>query len=335
MISVSALRATAKYGLAAALAGALAIATDRVMFVWYPLLAVVVCMDETDTRVLAASRDRLLGTISAGVVSFLVHTLLDGWIGLTVALLLVMAVLRFLGWESSRSLAVVVCTMLFLVAPYAKLDWIYVTGRTFDTLVGIVATLVVSFLIWPVDRLAEIRRLDGQLRTTTRERLVAICQWLKTSHEGPMSEPVAITGSRLAQQLSRLVTDELRSTPKGQGHWQHWRQRGVLWERINHHSLQLQRLVRMLPQGALAEAHTPWLERLPEMLAPDPQPVVFPLAKRENLVRLATDLGLAPLLLLAVDDELQRLVRTLHSLALASRNDAQPSAGAKGLGSLP
>ncbi len=328
MISAFALRATVKYGLAAALAGALAVGISGVQFVWYPLLAVVMCMDETDTRVLAACRTRILGTVGGGVVAGLVHMILSGWIGLTVSLLVVVPLLRLLGWQSSRALGMLLCSMLFLVDHYSQLDWLYVGGRILDTLIGVGAVLVVSFFFWPVNRLAEIRSLDGQLRATTRERLVAIRQWLKTSQAEPVAAPVAITGSRLAQQLSSLVNDELRSSPRGPGQRQHWRQRGVLWERINHHSLQLQRLVRMLPQGALAGAETPWLEALPQMLASRPQPVVSPLAKRQNLVRLATDLGLAPLLLLAVDDELQRLVRSLHSLALASRHDEPPSPAA-------
>ena len=323
MISVSTLRTTVKYGLAAALAASLAIATDRVMFVWYPLLAVVMCMDETDTRVIAASKARILGTVSAGVISFLVHTILDGWIGLTVALLLLIPMLRLLAWQSSLGLAVLVCSEMFLVARYAQLDWMYVSGRTFDTLLGVVATLLVSFLIWPVNRLAEIRRLDDQLRATTNARLVAIRQWLKTSPNETVQEPMPIIGSRLAQQLSRLVNDELRSTPRGPGHWQHWRQRSLLWERINHHSLQLQRLGRMLPRGGLAEVSAPWIEGLPAMLTPGPELVVPPLAERQTLVRLATDLELPPLLLLALDDELQRLVRSLYSLALASRHDEE------------
>ncbi|MCX5949172.1 MAG: FUSC family protein [Cyanobacteria bacterium] len=321
MLPPSVLRNTLKYGVAAALAGALAMNRKDVDFVWYTLVAVVMCMDETDTRVLAASRTRVLGTVTGGVVAGLVHTILSGWIGLTVSLLLVVPLLRLLGWQSSRGLGMLVCSMLFLIEHYSQLDWVYVLNRILDTLLGIAAVLVVSYLFWPVNRLAEIRGLDGQLRASTQERLVAIRQWLKTGHAEPVAAPVAIIGSRLAQQLSRLVND-------GPGQRQRWRQRGLLWERINHHSLQLQRLVRMLPQGALAGADTPWLEGLPEMLAPSPQPVVPPLAKRQSLVRLASDHGLAPLLLLAVDDELQRLVRSLHSLALASRHDDQPGPGA-------
>jgi len=328
MLTPPVLRNALKYGVAAALAGTLAMNRHDVQFAWYPLLAVVMCMDETDTRVLAASRARVLGTVAGGVVAGLVHTILSGWIGLTVSLLLVVPLLRLLGWQSSRALGMLLCSMLFLIEHYYQLDWAYVFNRILDTLLGIGAVLAVSYLFWPVNRLAEIRGIDAQLRTSTQQRLVAIRQWLKTRDAGPLATPVAITGSRQVQKLSQLVQDELRSSPRGPGHRQRWRQRSVLWERINHHSLQLQRLGRMLPQGALAEAHTPWIEGLPSMLSLDPQRLVPPLVRRQSLVRLAREQGLPPLLLLAVEDELQRLVKTLHSLALVSRLDDQPWPGA-------
>jgi hypothetical protein len=278
-------------------------------------------MDETDTRVMAASRARLLGTIAAGVVSFLVHTMLSGWIGLTVALLIVVPLLRLLGWQSSLAIAVLVCSMLFLVAGYSALDWVYVFNRTLDTLVGVIATLVVSFLLWPVNRMAEIRIIDSQLRSTLAGRLAAIRQWLKDEEPSSVEAPQSIVGARLVESLRRLVGDELRSSPRGLCHRQHWRQRGVLWDRVNHHSLQLQRLGLQLPQGSLAEASTPWLEGLPDMLLANGQRLVPALVKRQSLVRLAEGLTIPPLLLLAIDDELQRLVKSIHSLSLASRRD--------------
>jgi hypothetical protein len=48
---------------------------------------------------------------------------------------------------------------------------------------------------------------------------------------------------------------------------------------------------------------------------------VAPLPQRSSLRRLAEARGLSPLLLLAFDDELQRLARSAQSLALASRHD--------------
>ena len=326
VLSRSSLRAAIKITLAAALAGAWALRFSQVEFVWYPLLAVVMCMDETDTRVVAAARARVLGTIAAGLVSFLVHTLLQGWLGLTMTLLIVVPLLRLFRWQASLGTALVVSSMLFLVARYAELDGLYVVNRTADTLVGVLATLLVNALFWPINRLGEMNAVERQLRQLMAQRLETIRQQLKgepaAATAQPTPDPQPIAGGRLCQQLSQLVGDELRSNPEGPVHRQHWRQRSLLWERINHHSLQLQRLGLLLPQGALASEATPWLERLPQLLQTRAS-AIPPLPRRANLRLVAEAKGLSPLLLLAFDDELQRLARSAQSLALASRHDGE------------
>ena len=113
-------------------------------------------------------------------------------------------------------------------------------------------------------------------------------------------------------------------SPQGWARRQHWRQRQLLWERIQHHSLQLERLARLLPTGGLAAVETPWLTRLPAMLSGSGSLGMAPLPPRQGLVRQADSLGLPPLLLLALEDELRRLTHSLHSLELASRRDATP-----------
>jgi len=324
VLSRSSLRAAIKISLAAALAGAWAVSFSQVEFAWYPLLAVVMCMDETDTRVVAAARARVLGTIAAGLVSFLVHTVLAGWIGLTVTLVIVVPLLRLLKWQASLGTALVVSSMLFLVARYSELNWLYVFNRTADTLVGVLATLIVNALFWPINRLGEMNAVERQLRRLMAQRLELIREQLKgPAGASAQPEPAApIAGGRLCQQLSQLVGDELRSNPEGPVKQQHWRQRSLLWERINHHSLQLQRLGQLLPPGALASETTPWLERLPQLLQTRAQGVT-PLPPRATLARVAQAQGLSPLLLLAFDDELQRLTRSAQSLALASRHDGE------------
>jgi uncharacterized membrane protein YccC len=322
MLTPVVLRTTLKYGLAAALAGTLAMNRQDEQFVWYTLVAVVMCMDETDTRVLAASRIRVLGTVSGGVVGGLVHMVLSGWIGLTVSLLLVVPLLRWLGWQSSRGLAMLVCSMLFLVERYTQMDWAYVGARILDTLIGIGAVLVVSFLFWPVNRLAEIRTIDAQLRLAIGPRLEGIRQTLKQPVSAALVPSVPLEGSRLILRLQQLVADELRSTPAGRAHRQHWRQRQLLWERVHHHSLQVERLAALLPSGSFASVNTPWLEDLPALLCSGAPGAVPTLPKRQSLVGLAKGLQLQPMLLLALEDELQRLVRSLHSMALAGQRDS-------------
>jgi len=264
----------------------------------------------------------VLGTLTGGLVGGLVHMVLSGWVGLTVSLLLVVPLLRLLGWQASRGLGMLVCSMLFLIERYTELNWIYVGGRILDTLIGIGAVLVVSFLFWPLDRLAEIRTLDRQLRMAIAPRLEAIRRVLKEPGPAMKQASVPLDGSRLILRLGQLVGDELRSAPGGRAHRQHWRQRQLLWERINHHSLQVERLAGLLPPGVFADATTPWLEDLPALLGGGGAAVVPALPQRQGLVRLASGLQVPPLLLLALDDELQRLVRSLHSLALAGRRDA-------------
>lgn len=324
MLTPSLLRASLKLGLAAALAGALAVGINSVEFIWYPLLAVAMCMDDSETHVLAAARTRMYGTVTGGVVGGLVHTVLEGWFGLTVSLVLLVPLLRRLGWQSSRAVGVLVCSELFLVGTYSRLDWQFVAGRTLDTLLGVAAVLVVSALIWPVNRLAEIRALDGRLRRLIATRLAGIRQRLKQP-DGSSAPPASVAAAnRLLQSLGQGVADGLRSAPAGPLRRQHWRQRQLLWERIHHHSLQVERLARLLPPGALAGADTPWLEALPTLLAAPAAAPVPALPPRQGLVRLAEGRGLPPLLLLALDDELQRLVHSLHSLALAGRRDGLP-----------
>jgi hypothetical protein len=204
---------------------------------------------------------------------------------------------------------------------YTEQNWAYVGGRILDTLIGIGAVLVVSFLFWPVDRLAEIRSIDAQLRRSISPRLEEIHRGLK--EPGPLQErpSLPLIGSRLNLRLAQLVGDELRSAPGGRAHRQHWRQRQLLWERIHHHSLQVERLARLLPPGALSGADTPWLDGLPAMLVSGGNASIPALPSRQSLVHLASGHQLPPLLLLGLDDEIQRLVRSLHSLALASRRD--------------
>ena len=189
VLSRSSLRAAIKITLAAALAGAWALRFSQVEFVWYPLLAVVMCMDETDTRVVAAARARVLGTIAAGLVSFLVHTLLEGWLGLTVTLLIVVPLLRLFKWQASLATALVVSSMLFLVARYAELDALYVANRTADTLVGVLAALIVNALFWPINRLGEMNAVERQLRQLMAQRLETIRQQLKGEPDAATAQP--------------------------------------------------------------------------------------------------------------------------------------------------
>ena len=92
-----------KLGLSVLITCAVAQHFDRISFVFYPLLAVILIVDDQDENTFQAARGRILGTVSGGFVVFLVHTILSGWIGIFVSLLITVPLLRRLGWGSGFS----------------------------------------------------------------------------------------------------------------------------------------------------------------------------------------------------------------------------------------
>jgi uncharacterized membrane protein YgaE (UPF0421/DUF939 family) len=316
-LNQQALKNAIKYFVAAAITGSIALATDQVSFIWYPLLAVVMCMDETETRVIAASRGRMLGTVAAGVVGFVVHTVLQGWVALTVSLLILVPILRWCRWQAGLATGVVLLSMLFLVAEYSSLDWLYILNRTIDTLIGVLVAIAVSNLLWPINRLAEIYSLDLKLRQLLSKRLLNIQQLLFGTAAAPEAQ-VPLEGSRLIGQLSQLVNDELRSRPRGAATRKHWRQRCILWERVNHHSMQLLRLISWLPATFNGLEQGPWLNKLHQSLNTKLDVTEINLTNRRQLLKVASQTNISPLLLLAVEDELHRLISSIKSLQLAS-----------------
>ena len=143
------LRQSLRLGLSILITCAIAEHFDRIAFAWYPLLAVTFVIDDQDENSLRAARGRILGTIAGGLITFLVHTIMSGWIGILVSLLITIPLLRRLGWSNGLSTAVVVTVMFLSIDAYTKLDWAYVFNRSLDTLVGILVALIVGRLLWP------------------------------------------------------------------------------------------------------------------------------------------------------------------------------------------
>ncbi|MCP9923333.1 hypothetical protein KB158_10125, partial [Synechococcus lacustris Cruz CV12-2] len=212
---------------------------------------------------------------------------------------------------------VVLLSMLFLVAEYSSLDWLYILNRTIDTLIGVLVAIAVSNLLWPINRLAEIYSLDLKLRQLLSKRLLNIQQLLFGTAAAPEAQ-VPLEGSRLIGQLSQLVNDELRSRPHGAATRKHWRQRCILWERVNHHSMQLLRLISWLPATFDGLEQGPWLNKLHQSLNTKLDVTELNSTNRRQLLKVASQTNISPLLLLAVEDELHRLISSIKSLQLAS-----------------
>ena len=277
---------------------------DRINFVWYPVLAVIFVVDDQDENTIRAARGRILGTVSGGLVVFLVHTFLSGWIGILVSLLITIPLLRRLGWSSGLSTAVVITVMFLGIHDYALLDWSYVLNRSIDTLVGICVALVMGHLLWPKDRLKRMEELHQELMDSLNQRLHQHSRALQglTSTPPPL-HPGLITKDIL--EIQRLINIEQQLGPR---HRQQltklrWKQRISIWRSLQSNWISIERLL-----DALSHKHQPL--QLPELAQKlDPNHVIG--WNRLQLQEQDNPLDLAQRILL--EEECTRFLRLISS----------------------
>ncbi|MEB3234525.1 MAG: FUSC family protein [Cyanobacteriota bacterium] len=307
------LRKSFKLAIASFITAAIAVFFQRIEFVWYPLLAVVVVVDDNDEQTVAAARSRILGTIVGGLVTFLVHSILAGWIGVMVSILLMVPVLRLLGWQSGLSTAALVSVMFLMIPGHAELNWNYVFNRALDTSVGCGVALAVGLLLWPRDRMRQLGCADAELRGLLQRQLQAYGLWLAGQAPRPAPLSMADLGARLAS-MQRWIELERRGPHSRLLQRQRWGQRQMLWRLVVNHWLQWERLLVDVQPDAQLQAS---LETLIDQLQ---HSGLLPLPQLQARVtqpwQWAASAAPRPLPYLAVKAELGPLVAGIRSLAL-------------------
>lgn len=319
--------------MAAFLTAALSLWFERIAYVWYPMLAVVTVMEDGDDLSLQAARVRVFGTITGGLVTFLVHTLLSGWPGVLVSLLLMLPLLRWLGWQSAAGTATLVSLMFLMIPSHVALNWDYVFNRTLDTAVGCVIAIVVGLLFWPRRGFDRLVRLEAGLRQGYAAQLVQQRSWLEGRGERPQPLPPASLSRDLVA-MEQLLAQEGRG-PHGQRlQRQHWSQRLQLWGAVQHHWVQWERLLGGLPErlcpdtettddgaelvdGPAADPLRVGMARMEALLRGDAQPLLTPDPGPWQTLARRRSLPLLPLLALA--QEQHPLLASLRSLSLVTR----------------
>jgi hypothetical protein len=320
------LRNSLRLGVAAFITAALSLWFERIAYVWYPMLAVITVMEDGDDLSLQAARVRVFGTITGGLVTFLVHTVLAGWQGVLVSLLLMLPLLRWLGWQSAAGTATLVSLMFLMIPSHVALNWDYVFNRTLDTAVGCVIAILVGLLFWPRRGFDRLMRLELGLRNGYIAQLERQRDWLEGRGERPLPLPPAQLSHDLVA-MEQLVAQERRGPHGRRMKGQRWSQRLQLWAAVQHHWVQWERLLAGLPDrlrpGAAPggdggnDPLAAGMARIGAMLqggtlpppAPDPLPW-------QNLAR-RRSLPLLPLLALA--QEQQPLLASLRTLSLVAR----------------
>jgi uncharacterized membrane protein YccC len=299
-IDAGLLRNSLKLAVAVLITGAIAVHFERIEFLWYPLLAVVIVVDDNDDHTLQAASSRVMGTVLGGLITFLVHTVLSGWPGVLVSLLLMIPVLQLLGWQSALSTAGLTSIMFLMIPSHVALNWEYVFNRALDTVVGCLVAIGVGLLFWPRNALGEMEQAEARLLRLLSAQLQRYHDWLERGHPrpGPL-DPAPLSGD--LQRLEQLLGQELAGPRRHVLQRRRWEQRLRLWQRTHFHWLAWERLLADLPEqqirgpGPLGRA----VLSLGQQLQGEPQPTPPRQPQLWRQLAASQQLPLLPLLALA------------------------------------
>lgn len=307
------LRNTLKLATAAFITAAIAVWTERIAYVWYPLLAVVIVVDDNDDQTLKAASGRVMGTILGGLITFLVHTVLSGWVGVLVSLLLMVPALQLLGWQSALGTAGITSIMFLMLPSHVALNWDYVFNRALDTSVGCLVAIAVGLLFWPRNAIGLMEQAEAHLHLQLTNQLRRYRAWLDQGDPRPLPlDPAPLTSD--LQRLEQLMAQEQAGPRRQALRRGHWDQRLRLWQLVHFHWVSWERLLADLPDHQI-QAADPLRQAIltlePQLLG-EPRPT--PVRQSELWSQLAARQRLPLLPLLALAEEWRPLHACLGRL---------------------
>ncbi|MEB3316788.1 MAG: FUSC family protein [Cyanobacteriota bacterium] len=310
-------RNSLKLAVAIWITAALAEHFDRLVYAWYPLLAVVIVVDDNDDHTLLAASGRILGTVAGCLLTFLVHSVASGWPGVLLSLLLLVPLLRLLGWQSAMGTAGLIPIVFLMIPSHAALDWSYAFHRTLDTAIGCAVALAVGLLFWPKDGLSQLSATEAGLLRQLHGQLGAYRRWL--AGETPRPEPLpAAALSAAVERMETLLRQELAGPRWQVPGVQRWRRRVALWQTLRLHWVQWERLLVASDLPAPAPDQPALLRDALETLSAHLErgcPLAPPAATLAAWTQLARLSGRPLLTLLALGEEQRPLLASTRQLA--------------------
>ncbi len=306
-------RNSLKLAVAALITAAIAAHFERIQYLWYPLLAVVIVVDDNDDHTLKAATGRVMGTVLGGLITFLVHTMLSGWVGVLVSLVLMVPALQLLGWQNALGTAGTTGLMFLMIPSHVALNWDYVFNRALDTSVGCLVAIGVGLLFWPRNAQVEMAEVEGSLRRQLCGQLQRYGDWLERDQPRPRAlDPAPLTGA--LQRLEQLLGQERAGPRRHLLQAGNWEQRLRLWQLTHFHWLAWERLLADVPDQHIRAADP--LRRtvlgLGQQLLGDPSPT--PPRQPQLWRELAAQRQLPLLPLLALAEEWRPLHACLGGL---------------------
>lgn len=299
------LRAALRLAIAAALAIAMVYWSGRGERVFLAVIAVVMFVSETRSLPWRV----MLQQFAAGVVGILTALVLfqvaDGWLMLSVVLLVVALLVEVLRLQSGRSLALLLAWGVLEMDTQRAFNIATVFDLALSFVIGLLSARFATALVWPQRPGSRVARLDDSLRARLVEQVNRVQQWL-----GQGGAPPPPLGS--ADLLPMVL--ELQQQPSPQ--------LGLLWRLIVRHWLLLEPQLLGLrtplshPAGQVLQQR---LSRIEAVLTPVPVAgdAVVPPAQQPTSWRI--DLS-SELIALAIGQQLDTLDQLLHSQQLLRRS---------------
>ena len=303
---VTTLRASLRLALAAALAIAMVAWSGRGDRVFLALITVVLYVTDSRPQPWRLLVRQFAGAVVGILTALVLFQLADGWLMLSVVLLVVALLIEALQLQAGRSMALLLAwgvlemdlTRAFNIATVFDLVLVFV--------IGLLSARVATVLVWPERPGLRIRMLDQTIYAHLHTQIGGVRHWLQQG--GPSPKPLLS-----AEMLPAVVELEQSSA----------RQLGLLWRLIVRQWLLLEPQLLGLPAPLTHPAGLLLLKRLEQIAAALSDPNAAqpsPVALLPESPPWPTD-TISRLIALAIEQQLNTLDQLLHSQGLLRRSD--------------
>ena len=303
---VTTLRASLRLALAAALAIAMVAWSGRGDRVFLALIVVVLYVTDSRPQPWRLLVRQFAGAVVGILTALVLFQLADGWLMLSIVLLVVALLIEILQLQAGRSLALMLAwgvlemdlTRAFNIATVFDLVLVFV--------IGLLSARVATVLVWPERPGLRIRMLDQTIYAYLHTQIGGVRHWLQQG--GPSPKPL------LSAELLPAVVELEQSSA---------RQLGLLWRLILRQWLLLEPQLLGLPAPLTHPAGLLLLLRLEQIAAALSDPNAAqpsPVALHPEPPPWPTD-TISRLIALAIEQQLNTLDQLLHSQGLLRRSD--------------
>ncbi|MFZ9621491.1 MAG: hypothetical protein ACO289_09835 [Prochlorococcaceae cyanobacterium] len=224
--------------LAAALTIAMVLWCGRSHTLLVGLITVVLFTNDTQTKPLQSLLLFIASILIGCVVGLVLYPLSDSWLMLSLALLVSAALVRLLRLAPGLPVAYLGCWAALVLRQGQRFEIGVVFDLVLPALIGMLAALFATWLVWPPRSLRRLQELDERLIARVQLQQQRLEGWFAAAGGGP--PPVPLRSSELLPAI-----DELQRLAQGSGHG--WTQLSLLWRQLLTQWLLLEPLLLAMP----------------------------------------------------------------------------------------